>query len=274
MLIINEITTLIDSLCMESTQVVLNNLIVERQQGTMAVAIGISTAVSIGASIFGASAASKREKRAREEKRKLTNQLETLERKRQTVINPYEDVSDLSEMVSDLSSISSNPFANLTVATGAAEMQIEEADIALANTLDTLRATGASAGGATALARMALESKKGVSASIQQQEAQNNQMRASGEERLQKVQLDEAKRVQTTLMSEADYQRRADVQGEIYKFETQESRDEQMMSRKQAQITGAAQAESSAATAKSQAIQSGISAVGDGVSAFAMAKKS
>ena len=94
MLIINEITTLIDSLCMESTQVVLNNLIVERQQGTMAIAIGISTAVSIGASIFGASAASKREKRAREEKRKLTNQLETLERKRQTVINPYEDVSD------------------------------------------------------------------------------------------------------------------------------------------------------------------------------------
>ena len=45
------------------------------------------------------------------------------------------------------------------------------------------------------------------------------------------------------------------------------------MSRKQAQITGAAQAESSAAAAKSQAIQSGISAVGDGVSAFAMAKK-
>ena len=273
MLIINEITTLIDSLCMESTQVVLNNLIVERQQGAMPIAIGISTAVSIGASIFGASAASKRENRAREEKRKLTNQLETLERKRQTVINPYEDVSDLSEMVSDLSSISSNPFANLTVATGAAEMQIEEADIALANTLDTLRATGASAGGATALARMALESKKGVSASIQQQEAQNNQMRASGEERLQRVQLDEAKRVQTTLISEADYQRRADVQGEIYRFETQESRDEQMMSRKQAQITGAAQAESSAATAKSQAIQSGISAVGDGVSAFAMSKK-
>ena len=35
-------------------------------------------------------------------------------------------------------------------------MQAEEADIALANTLDTLRATGASAGGATALAQAAL----------------------------------------------------------------------------------------------------------------------
>ena len=46
-------------------------------------------------------------------------------------------------------------------------MQVEEADIALANTLDTLRATGASAGGATALAQAALQSKKGVAASIE-----------------------------------------------------------------------------------------------------------
>ena len=32
----------------------------------------------------------------------------------------------------------SNPYASLGVATQAAEIQIEEADIALANTLDTL----------------------------------------------------------------------------------------------------------------------------------------
>lgn len=239
-----------------------------------AIVIGVGMAVvGLGSAIFGASSASKREKRARAEKKKLTGELKNLEANRQAIINPYEGITDLSSMVTDLSAMASNPFANMAVATGAAEMQIEEADIALANTLDTLRATGASAGGATALARMALESKKGVSASIQQQEAQNNQMRASGEERLQKVQLDEAKRVQTTLIGEADYQRQADVQGEIYRFETQESRDEQQMSRKQAQITGAAQAQSNAATAKSQAIQSGISAVGDGVSAVASMPK-
>ena len=241
--------------------------------------MGIVTAAIIGASVavagsaVGAISAHQGKQRAKGQMMTAQRELEELELNRQDVINPYEGVTNLSDMVSDVSNMASNPFANLSVSTAAAEMQVEEADIALANTLDTLRATGASAGGATALARMALESKKGVSASIQQQEAQNNQMRASGEERLQRVQLDEAKRVQTTLISEADYQRRADVQGEIYKFETQESRDEQMMSRKQAQITGAAQAESSAATAKSQAIQSGISAVGDGVSAFAMAKK-
>ena len=84
-------------------------------------------------------------------------------------------------MAKDLSGMVSNPYASLGVATQAAEIQIEEADIALANTLDTLRATGASAGGATALAQAALQSKKGVSASIEQQEAQNEKLRAQGE---------------------------------------------------------------------------------------------
>ena len=64
-------------------------------------------------------------------------------------------------------------------------MQIEQADISLANTLDTLRATGAGAGGATALAQAALQSKKGVSASIEQQEVQNEKLRAQGEANLQ-----------------------------------------------------------------------------------------
>ena len=50
-------------------------------------------------------------------------------------------------MAQNLTGMMSNPMANLGVATQAAEMQAEEADIALANTLDTLRATGAGAGG-------------------------------------------------------------------------------------------------------------------------------
>jgi hypothetical protein len=210
--------------------------------------------VGLGSAIFGASSASKREKRARAEKKKLMGELKNLEVNRQAIINPYEGITDLSSMVTDLSAMASNPFANLAVATGAAEMQIEEADIALANTLDMLRATGASAGGATALARMALESKKGVSASIQQQEAQNNQMRTkmAGAERLQDKK----------------------VSGEIYEFETRESRDEQQMARKQAQITGQAQAQAQASSAYSQSIQQGISALGNAASAFAPTKPS
>ena len=103
---------------------------------------------------------------------------------RAVIPNPYANVKDLSAMAQDLSGMLNNPFASLGVATQAAEMQVEEADIALANTLDTLRATGASAGGATALAQAALASKKGVSASIEKQEAQNEQLRAKGQIRM------------------------------------------------------------------------------------------
>ena len=91
--------------------------------------------------------------------------LENLERNRQELVNPYATIS--------------NPYANLQVATKAAEIQAEQSDIALANTLDTLRQTGA--GGATALAQAALKSKQGISASIQQQEAQNQRLQAQGQ---------------------------------------------------------------------------------------------
>ena len=88
--------------------------------------------------------------------------------------------------VMNLSGQIQNQYANLQVATGAAEMQAEEADISLANTLDTLRATGMGSGGATALAQAALRSKRGVAASIERQEARNVELRAGGAERGQR----------------------------------------------------------------------------------------
>lgn len=82
----------------------------------------------------------------------------------------------------------SNPFANMTnyasnlaVATQAAEIQAREADQSLANTLDTIRATGLGAGGATALAQAAAKAKQGVTADIEKQEAANQAMMAKGE---------------------------------------------------------------------------------------------
>jgi hypothetical protein len=238
-----------------------------------AIAIGIGMAVvGLGSAIFGASSASKREKRARAEKKRLTGELNELENNRQDIINPYEGVTDLSAMISDVSSIASNPFANLSVSTAAAEMQVEEADIALANTLDTLRATGASAGGATALARMALESKKGVSASIEQQEANNQKLAAKGEERLQGVQLNESRRVQGELRGEAKRMQDVDVQAKDLKFRRVEEREMQQLDRKQAQITGAAVREASAAQSKAESINAGINAVGN-IGSAAMAGK-
>jgi hypothetical protein len=105
-------------------------------------------------------------------------------------------IVDPSSAVKDLSGTFSNPYANLGVATKAAELQVEQTDAALANTLDTLRATGSGAGGATALAQAALQSKNSVSASIQQQEAQNQKLKAQGEDQLQKMVASEQQRVQ------------------------------------------------------------------------------
>ena len=116
----------------------------------MAIAAAIIGGMGMGASaIMSGIQSGKAKKRARE----YESQLADLEANRQDVINPYSNVS--------------NPFSNLQVATGAAEMQASENDISLANTLDTLRATGASAGGATALAQAALRGKQGISNSIQ-----------------------------------------------------------------------------------------------------------
>ena len=160
---------------------------------TAAVIGGVAT---VGATAIGAISAGKQAKRAGREKARLEDKLKTLENKRQPIINPYAGVTDLSGMITDLSGMVSNPYANLGVATKAAEIEIEEADIALANTLDTLRATGASAGGATALAQAALQSKKGISASIEAQEKSNEMAKQQGEQRLQDAKIAEEKRMQ------------------------------------------------------------------------------
>jgi hypothetical protein len=108
-------------------------------------------------------------------------------------------------------------------------MQVEQADISLANTLDTIRATGASAGGATALAQAALQSKKGVSASIEQQEAQNEKLRAQGEQALNQQKMAEARRIQG-----------AEAAGKEFMFSQQENREIMALDRAQNQADNAA----------------------------------
>jgi len=106
------------------------------------------------------------------------------------------EILDPSSAVTDISDTFFNPYANLGVATQAAKMQMEQTDAALANTLDTLRATGSGAGGATALAQAALQSKREVTANIEQQEAKNQQLKADGDAQLQKMVASEKQRVQ------------------------------------------------------------------------------
>ena len=226
--------------------------------------LGLLGAVVAGVgSIAGAISSSKEARRAKLDAKKKTGELEALEKKRQDIINPYEGIKDLSSMITDVSGLVTNPYANLGVATQAAEIQIEEADIALANTLDTIRATGSGAGGATALAQAALQSKRGVAASIEQQEAQNEKLRAQGESNLQQIKMAEAQRVQSALYGEQGRLQQADVSGAEFMYREKENRQMQELNRKQAQITGAQQQQAAAQQAQAGYISSGISALGN-----------
>jgi hypothetical protein len=172
-----------------------------------------TTMVAVGLAAAGAAKSAIDAGKAKKAARSTQRRIELAEQSRQEIINPYEGVSDLSSMVT-------NPFANLQVATQAAEMQARETDISLASTLDTLRATGAGAGGATALAQAAARSKQGVSASIEQQEAQNARLRAQGEQQAQQIRMQEAVRLQ-----------QADVAGQQFVFGQQEQREMQQLNR-------------------------------------------
>jgi len=197
----------------------------------------IGGGLSIVGGVMGMIGAKKREREARRERQRLEGKLINLEANRQEIVNPYQD----------LSSMVSNPFATLSVATGAAEMQIEEADISLANTLDTLRATGASAGGATALAQAALKSKKGVAASIEMQEKQNEDKRAQGEKQKQNQLMSEAQRVQ---------------QGEAYEFGLRETRQMQELDRTSAMLGASRQAEAQAGMDATGALTGALGTLG------------
>ena len=133
-----------------------------------------------------------------EEEQEASKEVQALKDNRQAIIDP-------STALEDLSGTFSNPYANLGVATKAAEMQMEQTDAALANTLDTLRATGSGAGGATALAQAALQSKNAVAADIQQQEAANQRLRAQGQEKLQAQIAAEKTRIQQGKMAGIEY---------------------------------------------------------------------
>ena len=198
----------------------------------MAVVGGVA---SIAGGLFGSSSAKKAARAAAREKARLQKKLNNLEENRQEVINPYEDVKSLSSMIS-------NPFANLSVATQAAEMKIEEADLSLANTLDAVRATGGS-GSATALAQAALRSKKGVAASIEAQEKSNEDKRAAGEQQMQQAKMAEEQRIQS-----------AEAAGKQFVFGATEQREVKEMDRTYAEMMGAGQAQAQAKADQTGAI--------------------
>ena len=81
-----------------------------------------------------------------------------------------------------------------------------------------------SAGGATALAQAALQSKKGVSASIEQQEVANEKLRAQGEQQLQQMKISEQQRLQQIAISEGQRVQAAEAAGKQFMFQAEENR--------------------------------------------------
>jgi len=163
--------------------------------GAILIGAGLAAAGSATTAILAGTNA----KRAKEQADKYGQQLADLEANRQELTPEGVGLVDLSGTIT-------NPYANLQVATGAAEFQATQSDIALANTLDLLRATGAGAGGATALAREAAASKQQIAASIEAQEAANTRLRAEGEQRQQQLILGERGRYQQGLFALAGMQ--------------------------------------------------------------------
>ena len=187
---------------------------------------------------FGArKAARKQERRSK----KLQRDLNRLEANRQDIIDPSRSIVDRSSLIS-------NTMGNLQVSTQAAEFQAEEADLSLASTLDTLRATGAGAGGATALAQAALRSKAGIAATIDQQEAQNARLRAQGAQAAQAARLQEGSRVDSARM-----------QGDMFQFNVREDREQMKLDRTAGLLD---QSRMQAANLRSQASQGFGQAIG------------
>ena len=228
---------------------------------TIIAAVALTTAVVSGAVADGK--AHKAKRKARNAKQEAKFKLEQTLQDRQDIINPYAGITDLSGLASDLSSQITNPFNNLQVSTAAAEMQAEEADIALANTLDTLEMTGASAGGATALAMAALKSKKGVATSIEEQEAKNAQLRAQGEQAMIQQKVAATTRYQDVAMEQGARAEDAAAQGEIFQFQAEEARTNADLARYQEMYQGFAKQQNDAAIAQTQAWGQVASSVGD-----------
>ncbi len=225
-------------------------------------AVITAATVAVGATVVGGLVNANQAKQAargfaNEAERKQW-EIDQIEANRQKIPNPYADVKSVA-------STFKNPYANVGVATQAAEMQAEEADISLANTLDLLRSTGASAGGATALAQAALNSKKGVSASIEKQEADNERLKAQGQEKLNQMILEDEARVQ-----------QAQAEGIKFQYGEQESRDIAKLNR----LSGMqAQAQANQASAKAAqgaaygSIFSGVGNIASGVMSAGIGKK-
>jgi hypothetical protein len=112
------------------------------------------------------------------------------------------------------------------------------------------------------LAQAALSSKKGVAASIEAQEAQNEKLRAQGEQQLQSQKMAEQQRLQNIAISEGQRLQAADAAGKQFEFGAQENRTNADLDRAAGAISQAQAQEAQSNQAQANAIAGGFSAIG------------
>ena len=112
--------------------------------------------------IFSSFGAGRRARDAERQSRLFQQRLDNFQQ--QEIINPYANVKDLSNMIT-------NPARDMQVATRAAELQAQGTDLNLATGLEALRETGGGASSATAILQQANAAKLQIAGNVQQQEA-------------------------------------------------------------------------------------------------------
>ena len=131
-----------------------------------------------------------------------------------------------------------------------------------------LEQTGASAGGATALAMAALKSKKDVAASIEQQEATNSKLRAQGEQAMQRDKVAAQQQYDQAVIQLKGRKEQADAQGEIFQFQAQEARTNADINRYTSMYLGLSQAETNLRAEQANAMGGIFGGINDAFNLF------
>ena len=209
---------------------------------------GVGAAIGIAGGAISSSQSAKQARIESAKARRQEKKLEQLERMRPPVV-------DQSQKIRNLKSQVFNPYEQMGIAMKGVEMQIEQQDQDLANTLDAINKSGTSAGGATALARAAAEGKAKVAASIENQEAANQKLKITGEANRLKQQMD----LEQLALTE-----------EINAFDRQETRDLAKLDRTSALADQSNQNAADLYAAAQNALVSGVtSGLQSGVSLYA-----
>ena len=108
-----------------------------------------------------------------------------------------------------------------------------------------------------------MQSKKGVSASIEKQEVANQQNAARAEMQLDQAKMSEQLRLQNVSMSEARRIQQAEAQGAAYEFQARERREGEQLDRAQAEVENAQATVAGYQQARDAGVAGAISSLGN-----------